>query len=200
MSCLYGQDFVSMQIPDSIWQKMQGKTYVENPHIKRSDLRYLRLLHWDQDGQARHGEMVCNKLIAEKLIDIFRQLYEHHYPIQRMRLPDEYDADDERQMCDNNTSCFCYRTVPGSKKLSYHARGLAVDINTLYNPYIRYRKDGTMIVQPSNGKSYVNRSRHFPYKIVKGDLCYRLFTENGFIWGGSWNSVKDYQHFEYRGK
>ena len=32
--------------------------------------------------------------------------------------------------------------------------------------------------------------------IKKGDLCYKLFTENGFEWGGDWTTVKDYQHFE----
>ena len=37
-------------------------------------------------------------------------------------------------------------------------------------------------------------------KINKGDLCYRLFIKHGFIWGGSWRTVKDYQHFEYHPK
>ena len=41
------------------------------------------------------------------------------------------------------------------------------------------------------------RGKQFRYKINKGDLCYRLFIKHGFIWGGSWRTVKDYQHFEY---
>lgn len=200
-SCLYGQDDFSVSpIPDSIWVKMQGKTYIDNPNIQRSDLRYLRVLHWDYDQQAHQGELICNKLIAEKLLCIFRELYRQHYPIQRMRLPDEYDADDERQMRDNNTSCFCYRTIAGSKTLSYHARGLAVDINPLYNPYVRQRKDGSYLVQPANATLYTNRSRSYRYKITKDDLCYRLFTQHGFTWGGSWKNYKDYQHFDYRVK
>ena len=89
------QDFVSVAIPDSVWLRMQGKTYVENPHIKRSDLRYLRVLHWDYDNKTHHGELVCNRLIADKLIAIFRELYQAHYPIERIRLADDYDADDE---------------------------------------------------------------------------------------------------------
>lgn len=200
-SCLYGQDDFSVSpIPDSIWAKMQGKTFVDNPNIQRSDLRYLRVLHWDYDQQTHQGELVCNKLIADKLLSIFRELYRQHYPIQRIRLADEYDADDERQMRDNNTSCFCYRTVAGSKSLSYHARGLAVDINPLYNPYVRQRKDGTYFVQPATATPYINRSRAYRYKITKGDLCYRLFIQHGFTWGGSWKAYKDYQHFDYRPK
>lgn len=199
--CVQGQNpsdgFSVHEIPDSIWAKMQGRTWHPNPHVQRSDLRYLRVLHWDYDEKTHQGELVCNRLIADKLLAIFRELYAHHYPIQRIRLADEYDADDERQMRDNNTSCFCYRNVPDTKKLSYHARGLAIDINTLYNPYVRYRKDGSMIVQPSNGKPYVDRKKDFRYKIVEGDLCHRLFHKHGFTWGGSWRTMKDYQHFEY---
>lgn len=199
--CVQGQNpsdgFSIHEIPDSIWAKMQDKTWHPNTHVQRSDLRYLRVLHWDYDEKSHQGEIVCNKLIADKLLAIFRELYAHHYPIQRIRLADEYDADDERQMRDNNTSCFCYRNVPDSKKLSYHARGLAIDINTRYNPYVRYRKDGSIIVQPSNGKPYVDRKKDYRYKIVEGDLCHSLFLKHGFTWGGSWRTMKDYQHFEY---
>ena len=114
-----------------------------------------------------------------------------------MVLPDVYDADDERQMRDNNSSCFCYRVIAGSNNLSYHARGLAVDINTLYNPYCRRRKDGTLFVQPATATAYCDRSRQFPYKITRNDLCVRLFKKHGFQWGGDWTTRKDYQHFEY---
>lgn len=196
--CAQSQIFSSEEIPDSIWATMQGKTWHDNPYIKRSDLRYLRISHYDLHGVTHVGEMICNKLIADKLLIIFSELYAAHYPIQRMRLPDVYGADDERQMRANNTSCFCYRNVSGSKNLSKHARGLAVDINTLYNPYVRHDKNGRRIVEPSTAEKYTNRRASFPYKITTSDLCYKLFIKHGFTWGGAWKSVKDYQHFEYR--
>lgn len=193
------QVFTSQAIPDSVFKTMQGLTWHDNPYILRSDLRYLRLSHYDLEGRTHVGELICNKMIADKLISIFRELYKAKYPIEQMRLPDVYGADDESQMRANNTSCFCYRNVSGSKNLSKHARGLAIDINPLYNPYIRYsKKDGSQIVEPSTGKPYVNRKNNFPYKITTSDLCYRLFIKHGFTWGGSWRSVKDYQHFEFR--
>jgi hypothetical protein len=190
-------DFTCQPVPDSVWTLMQGKTYRENPYIRRGDLRYLRVLHVDHEGRVHQGEMVCNRLIASKLLTILRTLYEQRYPIERMVLPDVYDADDERQMRDNNSSCFCFRVIAGSKNLSKHARGLAVDINTLYNPYCRRRKDGTLFVQPATAKAYCDRSRQFPYKITANDLCVRLFKKYGFKWGGDWKSHKDYQHFEF---
>ena len=175
---------------------MQGKTYKENPNIGRDDLRHVRALHSDYDGQIHVGEMICNKLIADRVVNILRQLYDAQYPIQLMLLPDVFDAIDEDQMCANNSSCFCYRVIAGSTKLSKHARGLAVDINTLYNPYYKDLEDGTRIVQPSIASLYCDRNQSFPYKIDHNDLCFKLFTAAGFEWGGDWTTCKDYQHFE----
>lgn len=188
----FGVDAIS----DAVFARMKGKSFKENSRISRSDLRYLRVLHVDNKGAINIGEMVCNQQIANDLVAIFRKLYEARYPIERMVLIDDYQADDETSMRANNTSCFNYRQVQGSNKLSKHAQGLAVDINTLYNPCVKRKANGTLSVQPSTAKKYVNRNARFPYKIVKDDLLYRLFIQHGFTWGGSWHSLKDYQHFE----
>ena len=190
--------FAADPIPDGVWQRMQGKTYKENPYIGRDDLRHIRALHWDYDNQMHVGEMVCNAQIADRVVSILRQFFDAKYPIQRMLLPDVYDADDETQMRDNNSSCFCYRAVAGTTVLSKHARGLAVDINTLYNPYYKDRADGTRYIQPATAADYCDRTWDFPYKIDHEDLCFRLFTAAGFEWGGDWTSCKDYQHFELK--
>lgn len=183
-------------LSDAVFARMQNKSYPARCSMDRAQLRYIRTLHYDAEGRMLIGEMVCNRTIAEDLLAIFRQLYEHRYPIERMVLIDNYEADDERSMRSNNSSCFCYRSVSGSKTLSLHSRGLAVDINTLYNPYVKRRADGTLYVQPETARPYINRERTFPYKIAPGDLLYRLFIQHGFRWGGHWRSCKDYQHFE----
>ena len=189
--------FAAEEIPDGVWQRMQGKTYKKNPYIGREDLRHIRVLHWDYDQKSHIGEMIVNKQIADVVVGIFRKLYDAKYPIQRMVLPDVYNADDETQMRDNNSSSFCYRAIAGTTKLSKHARGLAIDINTLYNPYYKDRANGTRYVQQATATKFCNRDWAFPYKIDESDLCYKLFTEAGFEWGGTWTSCKDYQHFEW---
>ena len=156
----------------------------------------LNVQHIDFQGQTRQGTIICNRKITNDLRAIFEALYKAKYPIERIQPISDYDNDDERSMQANNTSCYCYRPIEGSKKLSNHALGMAIDINPLYNPCIKRRKDGTLLVQPSTARPYVNRSKSFKYKITKQDLCYRLFTQHGFQWGGSWHSLKDYQHFE----
>ena len=59
-------------IPDPIFHLMQGKTYKKNCTIARSELRYLRCLHVDNDGRKIVGEMVVNKAIAADVLDILR--------------------------------------------------------------------------------------------------------------------------------
>ena len=170
---------------------MRGVSYPDDAEVKLEDLRYLRLSYVDFNGKEQVGEMICNKAIADDLVDIFRELFEARYPIRSIRLIDEFNGDDEASMAADNTSCFNYRKKTGMRELSKHARGLAVDINPFENPYVRPSR-----VRPAGASAYADRSKDFPHKIDKNDLCYRLFREHGFHWGGTWRSVQDYQHFE----
>lgn len=189
--------FQAFPISDAVFSRMQGKSYKADCTIPRSSLRYLHVLHRNVEGRTQLGELVCHADIADDLLDIFRKLYEAGYKIERMVLVDEYDADDERSMAANNTSCFNFRVVSGTKKLSKHAQGLAIDINPRYNPYLHL---GSGKVEPANGKAYAtNRQKITDAKVPiidKKDLCHQLFVQHGFSWGGNWLSVKDYQHFE----
>ena len=187
--------FYIAPISDEIFARIYGKSYKENCTLPREDLRYLHVLHVDLDGVEHEGEMIVNYHIAEDVLEILRQLYEAKYPIERMRLVDEYDADDELSMEDNNSSSFNFRFISHTTRVSKHGLGLAVDINTLFNPYTKI-VDGVRIVEPVTGEPYLDREADFPYKIDHEDLCYRLFTEHGFEWGGDWEDRKDYQHFE----
>lgn len=191
--------FSVSELPDSIFRIMQGKSYKANCGIPRTDLRYVRCLHRTAEGKAVVGELVVNKRIAQTVADIFLQLFENGYPIERMRLVDYWDAEDERSMRANNTSAFNFRYISHTRKISKHGLGLAIDINPLYNPYYKKLPGGKSVCEPSTATRYLDRSRRFPYKIIPGDLCHRLFTQHGFRWGGSWKNSKDYQHFEWAG-
>ena len=109
------------------------------------DLRYIHVLHKNLNGETREGEIICNAYIAYDLIDIFQKLYLANYPIEKIKLVDEYNADDELSMRDNNSSCFNFRFISHTKKVSKHGLGLAMDINTLYNPYVK-EVDGKKIL------------------------------------------------------
>ena len=189
------QCFQIQELTEEIISRINNNSYRENPYIGTDDLRYLRILHTGFDGKTHIGELLVNQSIAEDVLEIMEELYKNRYPIEKMVLIDEYDADDESSMSDNNSSAFNYRLIAGTNRLSKHGQGLAIDINPKYNPCVR-TKDGVTTVEPQNGKEYADRNAEFSYKIAEGDLCLQLFLEHGFIWGGNWNSVKDYQHFE----
>lgn len=182
-------------IDDATFARMKGKTYKNDCTVPLSELRHVKVLYKNKEQQTLKGEIVCNKHIADDVAEIFYELYKANYPIERIRLMDDYNADDETAMRDNNTSSFNFRFISHSTKVSKHGLGLAVDLNTLYNPFV-LTVDGKIHVEPATALKYVDRSKNFDYKIDENDLAYKLFTEHGFEWGGHWKTRKDYQHFE----
>ena len=140
----YGNFYVS-ELPDSVWENMQGKSYNEGCPVERKDLRYVHVMYVDFAGRSSEGELVVNKLIADDILDIFKQLYKAQYPIERIALIDEYDGDDEQSMSDNNTSAFNFRTIAGTDIVSEHGMGLAVDVNPFYNPQVKETENGVEV-------------------------------------------------------
>ena len=182
-------------IDDTSFARMKGKTYKDNCTVPLSELRHVKVLYKNKEQQTLKGEIVCNKHIADDVAEIFYELYKANYPIEKIRLMDDYNADDETAMRDNNTSPFNFRFISHSTKVSKHGLGLAVDLNTLYNPFV-LTVDGKLHVEPATALKYVDRNKNFDYKIDENDLAYKLFIQHGFEWGGHWKTRKDYQHFD----
>ena len=193
------EGFSISEIPDSIFLKMQGKSWHKGCPVSRSDLRYLKLLHVDENGTERQGEMICHKSIAADVVEIFRALHAARYPIHSIRLADDFDGEDEKSMQANNTSCFNHRPTSNGA-LSKHARGMAIDINPLWNPCVHITGRLAGRIEPANARQYAKRDKaslkQNPAPVTPGSLCHRLFSRHGFRWGGTWKSLKDYQHFE----
>lgn len=189
------ETFYIAELDEKIFARIDGKSYKKDCPLPLTELRYLHVLHKDLSGRTSEGELICNVRIVESLTDIFKKLFTENYPIEKIRLIDEYDADDELSMSDNNSSCFNFRYVSYTNRISLHGYGMAVDINPLYNPYIK-EVDGKKIIAPANSSDFEDRTKNFPYKIAEDDLCCRLFAEHGFKWGGKdLPGEKDYQHF-----
>ncbi|MCH4192388.1 MAG: M15 family metallopeptidase [Butyrivibrio sp.] len=193
---VYRSGFSYEPVPDDVLKRIKGISYPKDCPVAITTLRYCKVLYIDFNGEKQSGELICNKSIADDVMEIFSNLYDNGYQIESIRLIDDYGGDDESSMEADNTSCFNYRTIAGSKKMSKHSLGLAIDINPLYNPSITYDKKGNAKIAPSNATDYADRTVAFPYKIDDQDLAFKEFTSRGFTWGGNWNSLKDYQHFE----
>ena len=187
---LLREGFSASPVPAEISERINGKTYKENSEIDLDDLSYLKIRYLDFQHNIADGEMIVHKTLAKEVLEIFEMLFEAEYEIEKIRLCDEYDGDDERSMADNNSSAFNYRNVAGTQELSLHALGRAIDINPLYNPYIVGEK-----ISPANAVKYADRSVKFPHRIDHHDLAYKVFASKGWLWGGDWTNSKDYQHF-----
>lgn len=184
---------------DSVYERINGKSFRPNNSITISDLRYMKILHYNYAHQIQVGEIVCNKDIAQDLLDVFWDLYRIEYEIQSVILVDEFWTGDPNDtdwasVDANNSSCFNYRTVNHSSNMSNHAWGRAIDINPQMNPYVIY-SEGRATYTHDNASDYIDRSTGYSHMISRGDACYNIFIEHGFSWGGSWNNP-DYQHFE----
>lgn len=191
---------VPIEAGDAVYNRINGKSWQENDHISLSDLRYLKVLHYNFSGQIQVGEMIVNKSIAEDVLSIFEELFACGYQIQSMHLIDNYwtgdpDDSDTASIDANNTSAFCYRPITNGSKLSNHAYGLAIDINPQQNPYVSY-SSGSPKWYHENANDYIARDTGLPHVITHEDAAFLIFQKYGFTWGGDWNNPKDYQHFE----
>ena len=148
------EGFSYSPIPDAIFEIMKGKSFKTDCTIPREELSYLRIRYVDLQGKTQDGEMVVNRRIAETVLSIFQELYAAKYPIEKIRLVDHYDADDERSMTDNNSSSFNFRFISHTTKVSKHGMGAAIDINPLYNPYVKM-VDGKLTIEPAAGAPYI---------------------------------------------
>jgi len=173
-------------------------TWMKNNPVSFEELRYLTVSFWGFDRMVHSGELIVHHDVAEDLIAIFGELFEVHYPIEKMHLIDAYQADDELSMVDNNSSAFCSRMMTGSKnRFSDHSYGRAIDINPFQNPYVRGE-----VVLPQGSDIYLDREKYHPAMIKEGDPCHRAFRSKGWLWGGDWRALcdaspdkKDYHHF-----
>ncbi len=162
------------------------------PQIMISDLRYLQVPLLGFDGQEHVGELIVHQTVADEVEEIFIEIFQAKFPIEKMRLIENYEADDTASMEDNNSSAFCYRfAVAKPNILSKHSFGLAIDVNPLYNPYVK--KD---LILPKNGTRFADRTLVEKGMIFPGDPCHQAFCKRGWTWGGSWPDRQDYQHFE----
>ena len=157
------------------------------PAYIKKDLRLVTVQYYGFDGRLHQGQLVVNVVIENDVKDIFKLIKEIKFPVREVIPISEYNWSDEMSMRDNNTSAFNFRYVSGTKILSMHAQGLAIDINPLQNPYV---KNGSC---SPKGSSY-NISKRGTFR--PDSEIVKAFKDKGWEWGGDWKSLKDYQHFQ----
>src|ERR1700677_2066306 len=172
-----GSNNIEMQAPQQCPAKLKER------------LRAIEVQHYDFDGKINTGTIVVFDVVAESVINVFKKLFDLKFPIQKMQPMENYEWNDDWSMDDNNSSCFNYRTIAGTQKLSIHSYGVAIDINPRQNPFIK-----AGVISPKLGGEFVDRSNQRPGML---EPIVSIFKENGFtVWGGDWDDPKDYHHFQ----
>jgi hypothetical protein len=161
----------------------------EIPHHIRENLVLVDVEYRSFDECEYTGQLVIHRELAEEMKAIFAEIKAAHFPIEKIIPVAAYDWSDDASMEDNNSSAFNYRNIVGGENLSQHAYGRAIDINPCQNPYVKGD-----IVLPQNAFY----SPDAPGTIVSGDAVVEAFVKRGWDWGGNWQRLKDWQHFEKR--
>jgi hypothetical protein len=189
--------FESGRIDRETRRRISGTSWHSGCPVGIGDLRLIELRFHGFDSDVHRGELIVNRDAVTAMRSAMRRIYRSHFPIRRMRLIDDYGADDHRSMDADNTSAFNCRYVAGKPGVwSQHAYGRAIDINTIENPYVT----PSGYVSPPAGRPYADRSRHAEGMIHHGDATWRAFTNAGWGWAGDWPGTKDYQHFSANGE
>lgn len=156
------------------------------PNIK-ARLRLVDVRYYSFDGKLHQGQLIINKALEHEIKAIFRDIEKSRFPINKVIPISRYEYDDQKSMLDNNSSAFNYRVIKGSRRLSNHAYGRAVDINPFVNPLIRGESS-----EPA-GATYNPLAAG---TLTSSSPVVRAFKRRGWRWGGDWKRLKDYQHFE----
>lgn len=140
------------------------------------------------NGELHQGQIVINRELKQDIIEIFDIIKSTKFPVNLCKPIVEYKWDDNLSMAANNSSGFNYRFVANTDRLSQHALGRAFDINPMQNPVIY--GDGRISPPGAVYDTTAKGTLTAQHPITKA------FTERGWTWGGEWNSLKDYHHFE----
>ncbi len=160
------------------------------------DLAYVRLTFWGFDDQRHTGELLLNQSVVDDVVGVFRRLYKERFPFEELRVTPRSELDAHPTGDGNNTESFVCRPTTGSTTtFSQHAYGLAIDLNPFQNPYTK----GDLVL-PELASSYLDRDDVRPGMITPDGVVVRAFESIGWTWGGTWSSLKDYQHFSQNGR
>ena len=182
-------------IPDAVWTRMAGRSWhADLPCPARDKLRLVHVPYIDFKGERKTGELVVASVLAAEVLAIFEEIAaDGSFRIERMELIDAYGGDDYVSIEANNTSAFNCRRTTGSKTMSAHAFGRAIDINPLINPYVN--KKGTSHQRSEAFDTPAERKASKAAGLIQANgIVIKAFSARGWGWGGTWKSLKDYQH------
>lgn len=116
--------------------------------------------------RTRVTKVRCHRKVADSLKPIFEQILQHYGSVEEVR----------KARMHLYAGCYEFRKIAGANRLSTHAWGASIDLNSENNP---------------QGKPHDERSGMMPMAVV------RIFEAEGWKWGGRFKGKRvDCMHFE----
>jgi hypothetical protein len=181
------------EIPARKAESLLGMTLKKGCPVKREDLRTVAVPYLNDQGIKKEGILIVHEKVTKEVLFLFTEMFRMGFVIHKIAPASYYDGNDDQLMKYNVTSAFnCRRTTDGIG-YSNHSYGTTVDINPLWNPYVKGKK-----ILPPEGKAFAKNRMKLtqPGVLKRNERVVQLFKELGWTWGGDWKSLKDYQHFE----
>ncbi len=187
-----GAEPVVTRVSDEEWQSIVDTgTWRSGCPAGQKQLRRVDINFVDFGGNTQRGALIVNEDTVNDITEIFTELYDKRFPIERMEPVEKYGGDVLESLKANNTSAFNCRKIGqinAPVTTSPHANGRAIDINPVQNPWMDLR---CKCWSPS---AEFSQTETGPGIIRKNSLPYKLFTKRGWIWQNI--SVPDYMHFD----
>jgi hypothetical protein len=171
--------------------EMTGTSWQEGCPVGLDELRSVHLTHHTFDGDVQDGHLIVHASVVDDLEHVFATMFEERFPLTSVEPAYVYDGDDDAIMAANASHAFNCRQITGGDAWSEHSYGTAIDLNPIQNPYER---DGEVL--PPEGEAYLDRTDVRPGMLLEGDAVVSRFDELGWDWGGRWETLVDYMHFE----
>ncbi|MEI7811551.1 MAG: M15 family metallopeptidase [Ignavibacteria bacterium] len=176
-------------IIDSHYTLSESLSSLDIPADIKKNLILTDVQYYSFDNKLHQGQMLVYAGLAKDIKEIFEIICKEKFPVEKAIPIVRYGWSDDKSMKDNNSSGFNYRFIKGTKILSAHAEGRAIDINPLFNPQI------------INGEASPENASYNPDiagTITSSSFIVKEFQKRGWTWGGLWKDRQDYQHFEKR--
>ena len=192
---LRGRGYRSKVVSPAPARVVARSTWKEGCPVAPDDLAWVRVKFWGFDHRAHTGELLVHARAADGIAEVFGTLFRQRFPQEQVVIVRSYDPDEPPTGDGNATGAFVCRPTTGASYFSQHAYGLAIDLNTFQNPYLKGE-----VVLPELAGAYLRRDRVRPGMVVEAGPVIDAFARIGWEWGGDWNSAKDYQHFSENGR
>ncbi len=131
------------------------------------------------------------------MVGVFRTLYEERFPFEELRVTPRSELDAHPTGDGNDTGVL---RLPADHRIDHRRSASTPTGWPSTSTRSRTPTAKGDLVLPELASSYLDRDDVRPGMITPDGVVVRAFESIGWTWGGTWRSLKDYQHFSQNGR